>query len=359
MAVKGLDIFKLSPKKNCKECGSPTCMAFCMKVAQGAVRNHKVPLHVRGSDRSSVRGHRASHEDRRSARRNISSAARPSCMRHEKTLVYRNLFAADPLLLCMDDAKIEARKLAASRRLTMSASASARWWSASSSTTQATAQSLSSLVQEGSGHRRPYGHHRLRRTSTPQRQLSRRSRTTSPSSTAPTKDNYRGYERDRNGGRRRSGRPWRRPVPSCTTPSPLWRRHGNKNLILDVTAETVEGNSGQRSSRAPHRSSRTATVPSAIPRIVNLGESVRPGRSASCKPHWRLCLHSEIRLHHRHGADRLRRGPAAVRPASEHLHRPAEADEGRARHLPDERRNARRSLRADGRLRADLLPGLR
>ena len=24
MAVKGLDIFKLSPKTNCKECGSPT-----------------------------------------------------------------------------------------------------------------------------------------------------------------------------------------------------------------------------------------------------------------------------------------------------------------------------------------------
>ena len=36
MALKGLDIFKMSPKKNCKECGSPTCMAFCMKVAQGA-----------------------------------------------------------------------------------------------------------------------------------------------------------------------------------------------------------------------------------------------------------------------------------------------------------------------------------
>ena len=26
MALKGLDIFKLSPKKNCKECGCPTCM---------------------------------------------------------------------------------------------------------------------------------------------------------------------------------------------------------------------------------------------------------------------------------------------------------------------------------------------
>ena len=33
MALKGLDIFKLSPKTNCKECGNPTCMAFCMKVA--------------------------------------------------------------------------------------------------------------------------------------------------------------------------------------------------------------------------------------------------------------------------------------------------------------------------------------
>ena len=41
MAVKGLDIFKLSPKKNCKECGSPTCMAFCMKVAQGAAPDHQ------------------------------------------------------------------------------------------------------------------------------------------------------------------------------------------------------------------------------------------------------------------------------------------------------------------------------
>ena len=37
MALKGLDIFKLTPKTNCKDCGSPTCMAFAMKVAQGAV----------------------------------------------------------------------------------------------------------------------------------------------------------------------------------------------------------------------------------------------------------------------------------------------------------------------------------
>ena len=44
MALKGLDIFKISPKKNCKECGSPTCMAFCMKVAQGAVASFREAL---------------------------------------------------------------------------------------------------------------------------------------------------------------------------------------------------------------------------------------------------------------------------------------------------------------------------
>ena len=43
MALKGLDIFKLTPKTNCKECGIPTCMAFAMKVAQGSVTIDKCP----------------------------------------------------------------------------------------------------------------------------------------------------------------------------------------------------------------------------------------------------------------------------------------------------------------------------
>ncbi|MFH1452701.1 MAG: acetyl-CoA decarbonylase/synthase complex subunit gamma [Armatimonadota bacterium] len=33
MALSGLDIYKLLPKTNCKECGVNTCMAFAMKVA--------------------------------------------------------------------------------------------------------------------------------------------------------------------------------------------------------------------------------------------------------------------------------------------------------------------------------------
>lgn len=35
MVLKALDIYKLLPKKNCKECGFPTCLAFAMKIAIG------------------------------------------------------------------------------------------------------------------------------------------------------------------------------------------------------------------------------------------------------------------------------------------------------------------------------------
>ncbi len=35
MALTGLDIFKLLPKKNCNECGVPTCLAFAMALAAG------------------------------------------------------------------------------------------------------------------------------------------------------------------------------------------------------------------------------------------------------------------------------------------------------------------------------------
>ncbi len=34
MALSGLEIYKLLPKTNCKDCGFPTCLAFAMKLAQ-------------------------------------------------------------------------------------------------------------------------------------------------------------------------------------------------------------------------------------------------------------------------------------------------------------------------------------
>ena len=35
MALTGLDIYKQLPKKNCGECGPPTCLAFAMALAGG------------------------------------------------------------------------------------------------------------------------------------------------------------------------------------------------------------------------------------------------------------------------------------------------------------------------------------
>ena len=43
MALTGLDIFKLLPKKNCKECGQPTCLAFAMALAGAKVSLDKCP----------------------------------------------------------------------------------------------------------------------------------------------------------------------------------------------------------------------------------------------------------------------------------------------------------------------------
>ena len=105
MAVKGLDIFKLSPKKNCKECGVPTCMAFCMKVAQGALPITKCPYM---SDEAiallseatappmktiEVAGHKLGGET--------------VLFRHEKTLVSPNCYAL-ALCTCMSDEEVDA-----------------------------------------------------------------------------------------------------------------------------------------------------------------------------------------------------------------------------------------------------------
>ncbi|QER42796.1 acetyl-CoA decarbonylase/synthase complex subunit gamma [Thermodesulfobacterium sp. TA1] len=43
MALTGIQIMKLLPKKNCKECGFPTCLAFAMKVAAGQAEIDQCP----------------------------------------------------------------------------------------------------------------------------------------------------------------------------------------------------------------------------------------------------------------------------------------------------------------------------
>lgn len=106
MAVKGLDIFKLSPKKNCKECGVPTCMAFCMKVAQGALPITKCPYMSEEAiallseatappmKSLEVAGHKLGGET--------------VLFRHDKTFVSRNLYAVS-VGSGMDDETLDAK----------------------------------------------------------------------------------------------------------------------------------------------------------------------------------------------------------------------------------------------------------
>ena len=106
MALKGLDIFKLSPKKNCKECGCLTCMAFCMKVAQGAVEIDKCPYF---SDEAKA----MLNEQTAPAMKTISVGehklgGETVLFRHEKTLVNKNLYAVS-VCTCMDEATVDAK----------------------------------------------------------------------------------------------------------------------------------------------------------------------------------------------------------------------------------------------------------
>ena len=107
MALKGLDIFKLSPKKNCKECGSPTCMAFCMKVAQGAVSIDKCPYF--SDDAKAVLNEQTAPPMKTITVGNgLKLGGETVLFRHEKTLVNKNLYAVS-VCTCMDDAAVDAK----------------------------------------------------------------------------------------------------------------------------------------------------------------------------------------------------------------------------------------------------------
>ena len=98
MALKGLDIFKLSPKKNCKECGSPTCMAFCMKVAQGAVSIDKCPYF--SDDAKAMLNEQTAPPMKTITVGDHKLGGETVLFRHEKTLVNKNLYAVS-VCTCM------------------------------------------------------------------------------------------------------------------------------------------------------------------------------------------------------------------------------------------------------------------
>ena len=91
MALKGLDIFKLTPKTNCKDCGNPTCMAFAMKVAQGAIELDKCP-HM-SADALAQLGDATAPPMKKIAVGDFTLGGETVLFRHDKTFVSKNLYA--------------------------------------------------------------------------------------------------------------------------------------------------------------------------------------------------------------------------------------------------------------------------
>ena len=106
MALKGLDIFKLSPKKNCKECGFPTCMAFCMKVAAGAAEIDKCPYF--SDDAKAMLNEQTAPPMKTISVGEHKLGGETVLFRHEKTLVNKNLYAVS-VCTCMDEATVDAK----------------------------------------------------------------------------------------------------------------------------------------------------------------------------------------------------------------------------------------------------------
>ena len=113
MALKGLDIFKLSPKKNCKECGCPTCMAFSMKVAQGAMDIAACPYFSQDALATLSEATAPPMKTIKigAGEAELSLGGETVMERHEKTFVSKTRYAA-AVCNCMDEAEIDA-KLAA------------------------------------------------------------------------------------------------------------------------------------------------------------------------------------------------------------------------------------------------------
>ncbi|QNM05869.1 acetyl-CoA decarbonylase/synthase complex subunit gamma [Qiania dongpingensis] len=108
MALKGLDIFKLTPKKNCKECGCPTCMAFSMKVASGAMKIEQCP-HMSEDAIASLS--EATAPPMKTIKVGAGDAEQTLggetvLYRHEKTYVSKTRYAVS-VCSCMEDAKID------------------------------------------------------------------------------------------------------------------------------------------------------------------------------------------------------------------------------------------------------------
>jgi acetyl-CoA decarbonylase/synthase complex subunit gamma len=108
MALTGIEIFKMLPKTNCKECGYPTCLAFAMALASGKAELEACPY---VSDEVKEKLAEASAPPIRPIKLGPADAVKSIGgetvqFRHEKTFFNQTLIAG-MLTTAMSDAEID------------------------------------------------------------------------------------------------------------------------------------------------------------------------------------------------------------------------------------------------------------
>jgi acetyl-CoA decarbonylase/synthase complex subunit gamma len=102
--LTGIQIQKLLPKTNCKECGSNTCLAFAMKLAAGKAELKECPY---ASDEAKATLGAASEPPVKGVAfgkdKSVKAGEETCLYRHEKTFVNRTVFAVN-----IDDTEDEA-----------------------------------------------------------------------------------------------------------------------------------------------------------------------------------------------------------------------------------------------------------
>ncbi len=106
MGLTGIEIFKVTPKTNCKDCGCPTCMAFSMKVAQGAMQLEACP-HLGAEVMAQMA--EATAPPMKTIKFGVGEnehtlGGETVLFRHEKTFVSKNIFSV-PVCTCKEDAE--------------------------------------------------------------------------------------------------------------------------------------------------------------------------------------------------------------------------------------------------------------
>ena len=297
MALNGIQIFKLTPKKNCKECGCPTCMAFSMKVAQGAMKIEQCP-HMSEDALASLS--EATAPPMKTIKigtgdGEFTLGGETVLFRHEKTFVSKTRYAVS-LCTCMSDEEVEA-KLAEIPQVDYDRIGERMHVELVyvNCDENADAAKFTALVEKAKG----LGRTLILGCTDPEiaKAALEVCKDGKPVLNGANASNYEAMSKvatDAGVVLGVSGK----DINELYDTTAAIEKLGNKNLVLDTT-----------------------------------GAGIKETFTGS------TCFHVyyEIWFHHRYGADDICRGTSAVRTSSERIYRPAEANEGRAGHLSSER----------------------